>query len=875
MSAATYSKTVARLLPINSLVFVSESQIEKLAINAIACKTVGQKTFGLLSLPREWTLPFLGVSAELCEQYKANPRALKTILDKWSQLIIRAAKQVGINDVDEILVRSSGCDEGITRRGKFYSAIGTLQTVDEALGECLQKLVTDDDLKNERVPLLIQKRCKPEKAKGHLSNERRCYEEKRDWMGESRFVDSDVSSYFQVNLRLWRHNLPQKPPDALSCSLSTHVSEVLRAPAAWAYSKGARVHFEWVWDGHTVYLVQADEESHSEGHDPVKEHASRHYETLTLLPKCLKTIGAEKDKRFSKIANVFTYITLKLPTAPLYILDDRKIINQLSEGEIPEALQDDIKELVKGSLVIRTDIATKDLRARQLLPRTEEVRDAAKAFEWLVNQSRKLVKLKEDSAFLFHNFIPAQSAAFAYAEPNQPLVQIESLWGLPEGLYYNSHDKYVVDTLKADINLIAPEESAKFPVRKKRHFKRFFVSTTPSGKWETLPLGAPFDWKASLTESECRQIAYESRRIALSDMRPVSIMWFVGVPPNTASRAAIPWYHEEFDITKARPTIATRTKTPFDKCYLIQTAKDVANLKDGMMASRPGERIRVQPLDEELLRDKSTLKKIGELAKANGSIIVLEGAVLSHAYYQLIETGAIVEVIHPFIGFEERHGFNKLVRDKIPEIIRQRGEAVTTELLDGEALIMALKKKLVEEAYELLDAKDFQSVVAELADVREVVDTLMEKLSISKSEAGREQDQKHKARGGFDKGIVLIETQSLPPTSKPAPKMEAQLEGLQPDTGAARLVDEEEFKKRSELIEKKTDRRLTSGKVEIKANITVPVTRNALWSADTVEERIEGAKGKIVSGHVKGVRSGSSWNIEVSVLIDDTQLELL
>src|SRR5205814_1683628 len=98
-----------------------------------------------------------------------------------------------------------------------------------------------------------------------------------------------------------------------------------------------------------------------------------------------------------------------------------------------------------------------------------------------------------------------------------PFVQIESLWGLPEGLYYNSHDQFMVDTLKQDIASVPKGEVARFPVREKRNFKRFFVSTTPSGKWQTLALRQPFDWQRSLSEDECQQIAYDSRRIAASE----------------------------------------------------------------------------------------------------------------------------------------------------------------------------------------------------------------------------------------------------------------------------------------------------------------------------------------------------------------------
>ena len=394
--------------------------------------------------------------------------------------ILRAAQQVGIALNDEILVRSSGSGEGISARGKFYSAAGVLADVESVLANCLEKLASDTEICKERIALVIQLRCGPEKAKGHLSNERRCYEENRDWIGEVESTESNAPSIFKINLRHWREKVPQKKPEPLSCSLFAHISEILKLPADWVYRSKTRVHFEWVWNGATVYIVQADEESEWNGHDPVQEHETRNYKAVSLTPRCLRRITADDASaaRFPKIANVFTYLKLNLPTAPLYILDNRNVIRQLANGSIPTELRADITVIVKGSLVIRTDIATDDLHARQLLPRTQEVRKASSALQWLTQHSKVLCNSSHDGAFIFHNFIPALSAAFAYADPNLPIVQIESLWGLPEGLYYNAHDKYVVDTVKADIRSVSAEDISRFVVRKKINYKHFFVSTT-------------------------------------------------------------------------------------------------------------------------------------------------------------------------------------------------------------------------------------------------------------------------------------------------------------------------------------------------------------------------------------------------------------
>jgi predicted house-cleaning noncanonical NTP pyrophosphatase (MazG superfamily) len=854
------------------VLFVEGCNTVLLASDEVEPARVGQKAVGLASLPSSWTLPFYCVSGELCRAYAAG-QGQAEMLRSWGRTVREAAKKLGLRDQEEILVRSSGSSEGIGNRGRFYSAAGTVQNIETTLRICIEKLTDDPELRKDWIPLIIQKRCNPTKAKGHLSNERHCYEENRDWMGEFESADSDASAQFQINLRHWRRKLVQDVDRPLNCALSIHVSEALKEPADWAYRQRARVHFEWVWDGAVVYLVQADEELHIEGHDPIHDHKERRYTTIALTPAVLRLVDARDARRFSKIANVFSYLELGLPIAPLYILDDQRIIKALAAGRVDPRLRADVEELVKGSLVIRSDIATDEVVAKQLLPRTDELRDAETAFEWMVAQSKRLLTATSRCAFILHNFIPARAAAFAYATPDNPLVQVEALWGLPEGLYYNAHDKYVIDTVATAIDKVSPERAARFAVREKRNFKRFFVSPTPSGKWETLALRPPFDWRGSLSKQECRAIAFHSRRIAALEKRPLSIMWFVGVPSGIAASEAIPWYHERFDIAVTQRSITTRTKTVFDKSFVVRSAQDVVELEQNIEIAAPYNRIRVQPFDEKLLRDKNTLRNIGSLAKSHGAIIVLEGAVLSHAYYQLLETGAVVEVVHPFIGFEERHGYYKLVRDRVPSHIRERGETVTSASLDGEAFVKALREKLVEEAYEALDAKDLTSVIAELADVKEVLEALVQQLGQSAQDVEKQQIEKRRRLGGFEHGVVLVATESMPPTARVAVDDQRTLAGLNTETTTGPAIDEGELARRAHAIEKRTDRRRRAGTVEVRVNVVVPVTTDA-WSAETSPERVEGTKGRIVTGRIRARRVGNHWNVEVSADIDETQLEL-
>ena len=77
---------------------------------------------------------------------------------------------------------------------------------------------------------------------------------------------------------------------------------------------------------------------------------------------------------------------------------------------------------------------------------------------------------------------------------------------------------------------------------------------------------------------------------------------------------------------------------------------------------------------------------------------------------------------------------NKLVRDRIPEIIRKEGKEADIVILSDEQYLVELKAKLIEEATEVSLSKDREEILSELADVREVMDALMQVYEISPME---------------------------------------------------------------------------------------------------------------------------------------------
>ncbi len=94
----------------------------------------------------------------------------------------------------------------------------------------------------------------------------------------------------------------------------------------------------------------------------------------------------------------------------------------------------------------------------------------------------------------------------------------------------------------------------------------------------------------------------------------------------------------------------------------------------------------------------------------------------------------------------------KLVRDNIPDLIRMNGDDPLLRTAEGEELDYLLRLKILEEALELLQSSDFEEVV----DVLEAVDALMKHRKMDPAMLEVHRHAKRMARGGFEKGIVLI-----------------------------------------------------------------------------------------------------------------------
>lgn len=99
--------------------------------------------------------------------------------------------------------------------------------------------------------------------------------------------------------------------------------------------------------------------------------------------------------------------------------------------------------------------------------------------------------------------------------------------------------------------------------------------------------------------------------------------------------------------------------------------------------------------------------------------------------------------------------YNKLVRDRIPEIIEEDGKEYEIETLSDEEYYNKLKSKLTEEVEEFINSDEPE----ELADIIEVIKATLDFKNIDWGEIERLRESKREERGGFEEQILLIKAE--------------------------------------------------------------------------------------------------------------------
>jgi len=103
----------------------------------------------------------------------------------------------------------------------------------------------------------------------------------------------------------------------------------------------------------------------------------------------------------------------------------------------------------------------------------------------------------------------------------------------------------------------------------------------------------------------------------------------------------------------------------------------------------------------------------------------------------------------------KKYYHNKLIRDKIPQVIESAGGKGSYKILSGKKFEEEVKKKLLEESKELAKAPK-EEILNELADVLELIKSIADHYKIKFSKVEEYQKEKRRKRGGFKKKLFLV-----------------------------------------------------------------------------------------------------------------------
>ncbi len=118
-----------------------------------------------------------------------------------------------------------------------------------------------------------------------------------------------------------------------------------------------------------------------------------------------------------------------------------------------------------------------------------------------------------------------------------------------------------------------------------------------------------------------------------------------------------------------------------------------------------------------------------------------------------------IKLIKEYLKKKKVKVYNKLIRDRILQIIERDGKKPYWRVLGKKKFLKELKKKILEEAREVIEAKTKKEIINEIVDLYQLLDTLSLELGLKQSEIRKQQKIKNKNRGTFKKKLFLIKTE--------------------------------------------------------------------------------------------------------------------
>lgn len=704
----------------------------------------GVKAAGLAFLPPLWRLEFAAISVAVHKAWRAGAD-----LDADPE-IEKLKEWLSDRSFERIILRSSGSSETLQDRGKFRSRILERSWDNQKLITEIAALYEDAaDVESDANLGIVVQRYVLAKYAGHLSNEHRVSPTINQWSYElelpqwapSKGINSKLTTSPDQTAPLrCGGQIPHQPLRSVGHFLVNEFSE--------------RCHVEWMVHESSLYLMQIDFEwpQLDSGLDPKKDLQLEAPAELNLdAATTIKPYKIGSKTKWPKLKNLsdFDFEAEDAQSPRIYPLEPNRITAAMDDKSEYDKLIAAMTALTGNRLVVRTD-CIKESANKFNLPRTDtiSVEDALHWCEEIIAEFNRQGIEQDKFVFLFHAFLPAKASAWAYARPGNPVVIVDALWGLPDGMQVLPVDTYEVNVAQRKV------------VQTKTTYKPSFLVEVEGGKWDYRSIKTKAGRWQVLANADKIEIASRTAKIADKLGEDAQIMWFCDIPEAYHVGRNLPWFRSR-EVLDPSPRQDVQYKP-----FRVSNPADLKKI--------PTERVTLQLSPEaDLIRDDTFLEAVICAAKARALPVQLAGSILGHAYYRLNQENVPVILTNAPKYYRKRNAkiFGKLVRDKIPTNIAEGGETVREAKLAKNDLQIGLAGKLLEELDELLRASSAEDSAAELADILEVLKGLALCSGHSWSKIKRMAKEKAAKRGGFKDGKVLIET-ALPHRDSPIERKE-------------------------------------------------------------------------------------------------------
>lgn len=699
----------------------------------------GVKAATSLAIPRAWTPPFLLLSVK-----EAGELANGVLPAELTGAAGAACLSTLAGEGSQLIVRSSVVGESIWDRGTYESVQipieDDFEITSQRLLEAAKSVIASTE--GRESGLMIQRYVKPA-SQGEFGNLQRISKTRDQWEIGTR-EGADLTARLRLNSQ---RDSAADPAQSLAVRSGLARERLFGAIGAWLNNelligRSQRLNCEWVTDNRQFYIVQLDEEDDDlAGVNPFQVRVPPAIRPAAENGDFLKLADATTLAQWDKLQvleQLWEEGAVHKPTLFYLPLSD---LPTRATSKARARLTADFAELIgPRGIVVRTSVRAGEEKLPNLA-RTECLTPDAAA-RWCFDTARSLRKAHpgKELAFVAHRFVASRASVWARAEPDKPMVEINALWGLPDALQYCPYDIWEVH--------VPTGVATDYP-----EYKSDMLISRDDGSWEYVRVKNDLARNNCIGSMEAKDIALRSAQIAERLGRPCHIMWFVGCVEEDGTSFNLPWYWTEAHDAERNPDrTAYRTFTVRDKETLRQFI--------AFEGSRTRQAVALRPADLGLMRNVPFIEAVGRAASNAQVPVILSGSTLAHAYYQLRKQGCTVvtpsEKEHARVRRTANLG--KLVRDKIPGKIAQRQEMRTTRRIEGELRKGFLISKLFEEALEVRNATAPAQKVEELADLFEVFRAIAKSEGISVNEIKKAADQKRRKAGGFEEGLILLQT---------------------------------------------------------------------------------------------------------------------